>query len=123
MINESKNYILVGPGRWGSSDPWLGIPVQWNNISNTKAFIEYDLPNLHIDPSQGSHFFQNITSLQIAYLTISKNRTNQLIDWEWLFNFSPVLEKKFTQVFDFTNPWEIQADGKNGIGVIYKPIL
>ena len=63
-------YLLIGPGRWGSTDPWLGIPVKWSQISGVKVVVEASLPNMNVDPSQGSHFFQNMTSLRIGYFTI-----------------------------------------------------
>ncbi len=77
-------YLLIGPGRWGSTDPWLGIPVKWSQISGVKVVVEASLPNMNVDPSQGSHFFQNMTSLRIGYFTVPLDRAHGFIDWPWL---------------------------------------
>ena len=92
LAHEKRPYLLVGPGRWGSADPWLGIPVQWSDISGVGAIIEVRGRLLRVDPSQGTHFFQNITSLGIPYLTITeeggqsagRSRDAEFLDWEWL---------------------------------------
>ena len=71
FTGEEKNYVLVGPGRWGSSDSWLGIPVKWPHISNARVIVECGLDNYRVDPSQGTHFFQNLTSFGVGYFTIN----------------------------------------------------
>ena len=71
FLNEGKNYVLVGPGRWGSSDTWLGIPVKWPHISAARVIVEAGLTNYRVDPSQGTHFFQNLTSFGVGYFTIN----------------------------------------------------
>ena len=78
--NEGGSYLLIGPGRWGSSDPWLGIPVMWSEISEAKMIVESAIPGYQIEPSQGTHFFQNITSLGVGYLTIDTVRGDGYID-------------------------------------------
>ena len=84
MIEEKRQYILVGPGRWGSSDPWLGIPVKWPHISNAMVIVESGLSNYRIDPSQGTHFFQNLTSFGVAYFTINPYQNDGSLDLDFL---------------------------------------
>ncbi|MCK5340162.1 MAG: phosphoenolpyruvate synthase/pyruvate phosphate dikinase, partial [Desulfobulbaceae bacterium] len=91
LVNEQRPYLLIGPGRWGSADRWLGIPVRWQDISGVGAMIELRNDTLMADPSQGTHFFQNITSLGIHYVTITEG-TDDVIDWEWLLA-QPVLQE------------------------------
>jgi hypothetical protein len=81
LRSEDRPYILIGPGRWGSSDPSLGIPVQWDQIMGAKTIVEVPMADIHVEPSQGTHFFQNIVTFNIGYLTILEG---DLIDWEWL---------------------------------------
>ena len=83
-IGKKNPYLLIGPGRWGSSDPWLGIPVSWDQISNAKVIIELSIEGLEPDPSFGSHFFQNLTSLHLAYFTLNKKLTQTNINWNLL---------------------------------------
>ena len=83
LVKEKRPYLLIGPGRWGSADRWLGIPVQWRDISGVGAIIELRNETLKADPSQGSHFFQNITSLGIHYITVTENSEDHF-NWEWL---------------------------------------
>ena len=78
--NEGSSYLLIGPGRWGSSDPWLGIPVLWSDISEARLIVETAIPGYQIEPSQGTHFFQNITSLGVGYLTVDTVRGDGLVD-------------------------------------------
>ena len=88
MVHQNRRFLLIGPGRWGSADRWLGIPVKWHDISGVGAIIESTADNLNADPSQGSHFFHNITSLGIGYLTISQNSAD-FINWHWLQSLPP----------------------------------
>jgi hypothetical protein len=113
-------YLLVGPGRWGSSDPWLGIPVQWGQISEARAIVEANLENMLVDPSQGSHFFQNITSLGIGYFTVPFNSTSSFFDWDWLNQQTSLQEFNFIRCISLASPILIQMDGKRGRGVILK---
>ena len=113
-------YLLVGPGRWGSSDPWLGIPVQWGQISEARAIIEANLENMLVDPSQGSHFFQNITSLGIGYFTVPYKSPSCFFDWEWLNQQKALQEFNFIRCVSLKAPLLIQMDGKRGQGVILK---
>lgn len=86
FIKEVKNYILIGPGRWGSTDPWLGIPIKWPHISQARVIVESGLPNYRIDPSQGTHFFQNITSFRVGYFTINPFMNDGYYDVDFLNN-------------------------------------
>ena len=117
----SKNpYLLIGPGRWGSSDPWLGIPVNWEQIANAKSIIEIGIDKLNPDPSFGSHFFQNLTSLRIGYFTISYKKYKVSIDWKWLKKQNHIYKSKYVNVIKLQNPLAIKIDGKNGQGIILK---
>ena len=120
-FKASRQYILCGPGRWGSTDPWLGIPVQWKSISNSKVIIEMGLKELPIDPSFGSHFFQNITSLHISYFTIDYKQKADILNLDFLKNFKTQHSGKYIDWYSFKNPFNVVVDGSNGIGIIEKP--
>jgi len=121
FISLDKNYILVGPGRWGSSDPWLGIPVNWSQISQARVIIESGLENYRIDPSQGTHFFQNLTSFKVGYFTINPFINDGYYDIEFLQKQTPVYEDDFIKHIRFENAMEIKIDGKKNKGLIKKP--
>ena len=97
--NEGGSYLLIGPGRWGSSDPWLGIPVLWSDISEAKIIVESAIPGYQIEPSQGTHFFQNITSLGVGYLTVDTVRQDGLIDEDSISGFELASEGLFTRLY------------------------
>ena len=120
MKKKQKNYILIGPGRWGSSDPWLGIPINWSQISSAKVIIESGLENFRIDPSQGTHFFQNMTSFKVGYLTINPFMDDGYFDVEYLNKQKVVFEDENIRHVRFKKPLTIIIDGKNNKGVIYK---
>lgn len=120
MIDENKNYILIGPGRWGSSDPWLGIPVKWSQISNAKLIIESGLKDFRIDPSQGTHFFQNLTSFRVGYFTINPYQNEGSYDTEYLNQLPAVYEDEFIRYVSFKEPVVYKIDGKSNRGIIYK---
>ena len=122
FIKENKNYILVGPGRWGSSDPWLGIPVQWSQISNARVIIESGLENFRIDPSQGTHFFQNLTSFRVGYFTIDPYINDGIYDLDFLNNEETIFENEYIRHIKFKNPAIIKIDGKNKKSIILKPV-
>ena len=92
FLNEGKNYVLVGPGRWGSSDTWLGIPVKWPHISAARVIVEAGLTNYRVDPSQGTHFFQNLTSFGVGYFTINAYKNDGDYNQEFL-NAQPAVEE------------------------------
>ncbi|RLC17786.1 MAG: phosphoenolpyruvate synthase/pyruvate phosphate dikinase, partial [Deltaproteobacteria bacterium] len=112
LLKEKRPYLLAGPGRWGSSDRWLGIPVQWQHISGVGAIIELRNDKLRADPSQGSHFFQNITSLGIHYITITEG-SEDFFDWEWLSSFPAVQETTFIRHVQLDKPFTLKIDGRN----------
>ena len=125
ILNKKLNkpYILIGPGRWGSADPWLGVPVHWNQISHAKVIVEVCIEGLDIDPSFGSHFFQNVTSLRIGYFTVSGRKKDDFVDWKWIEEQKNLDETSFLKLVKFDNPLTVYMDGSNGAGRILKPII
>ncbi|MGE0077185.1 MAG: PEP/pyruvate-binding domain-containing protein [Bacteroidales bacterium] len=119
-IDLKRNYIIVGPGRWGSSDPWLGIPIKWSQISEARVIVESGLENFRVDPSQGTHFFQNLTSFRVAYLTINPYMNDGLYDLDYLNSKEASFETEFVRCITFSQPLSIQVDGKNNLGIILK---
>ena len=120
-FGSSRRYLLIGPGRWGSADPWLGIPVNWKQISRAKVIVEAGLENFHIDPSFGSHFFQNVTSLRVGYFTVNPKGRGDSLDWNWLREQKIYKETAHLKWLKFDEPLTIQMDGRIGAGVIMKP--
>ena len=120
MKDGNRNYVLVGPGRWGSSDPWLGIPIKWPQISEAKIIIESGLENYRIDPSQGTHFFQNLTSFGVGYMTINPFLNDGIYDLNYLAEIQPASEDEYIRHIQFEEPLKIMIDGRNNTGVIYK---
>lgn len=122
FLDNDKNYVLVGPGRWGSSDPWLGIPVRWPQISNARVLVEIALDNYKIEPSQGTHFFQNLTSFGVGYFSINPFLQNDgLFDEEYLNSQPAVYETEYLRHVRFPSPVIIKINGKKKIGVVLKP--
>ncbi|GBC60468.1 phosphoenolpyruvate synthase/pyruvate phosphate dikinase [Desulfonema ishimotonii] len=119
LLREKRQYLLVGPGRWGTSDRWLGIPVLWRHISGVRAMVEVKNESLNADPSQGSHFFQNITSLGIFYVTVNEG-TGDYFDWEWLDSLPAVQETTFLRHVRTERPILLKADGKTAQCVILR---
>jgi len=117
LVHQKRRYILIGPGRWGSADRWLGIPVRWNDISGVGAMVEAATDGLKADPSQGSHFFHNITSLGISYLTTSDNGTD-FIRWDWLQTLPTEKETTYLKHIKLPDPLTIKIDGKTSRAVI-----
>jgi CheY-like chemotaxis protein len=111
LVKEKRPYLLVGPGRWGSADRWLGIPVQWHDISGVGAIIELRDALLKADPSQGTHFFQNITSLGVHYVTVSEGAGDRF-DWEWVRSLHTVREMQFLRHVRMDKPFVLKIDGK-----------
>jgi len=122
FLKEDKNYILCGPGRWGSSDSWLGIPVKWSQISAAMLIIESGLKNYRIEPSQGTHFFQNLTSFKVGYFTINPYKKDGFWDIEYLKKFEAIYEDEFVRHIHFDKELLIKIDGKNSKGVVLKPL-
>ncbi|HON17586.1 MAG TPA: PEP/pyruvate-binding domain-containing protein [Salinivirgaceae bacterium] len=120
FIQEKKNYILIGPGRWGSSDPWLGIPIKWSQISQARLIVESGLDNFRIDPSQGTHFFQNLTSFRVGYFTINPYINDGLYDVEYLDRQPAMFESNFIRHVRFENPLKIKIEAKRNLGIVLK---
>jgi CheY-like chemotaxis protein len=122
LISENRPYLLVGVGRWGTLDPWLGIPIKWDQISGARAIVETGFKDLDVAPSQGSHFFQNITSFMVAYFTINSKVQQGFIDWDWLLQQAPVEEKQYTRHLHFESPVVVKINGHQNKGIILKPV-
>lgn len=118
LIKQDRGYVLVGPGRWGSSDPWLGIPVKWPHISQARVIVECGLPSYRIDPSQGTHFFQNLTSLGVGYFTIRPYADDGSFDEAWLNNLPAEYESKHLRMVHFEEPLLISMDGRRQRGKV-----
>ena len=121
FLDEDKNYILIGPGRWGSSDYWLGIPVKWPHISAARVIVEAGLKNYHVDPSQGTHFFQNLTSFGVGYFTINTYTGDGVMQKEILDSMPAVEETEFVRHVRFDRPLKVMMDGKKQTGVVLLP--
>ena len=117
-LDRGTNYVLVGPGRWGSSDSWLGIPVKWPHISAARVLVEVALKNYRVDPSQGTHFFQNLTSFGVGYFTIDENRNDGCFHKATLDAMPAVEETEHVRVVRFEKGLRIMMDGKKGEGVV-----
>ncbi len=120
FLKENKNYILIGPGRWGSSDPWLGIPVKWPQISAARVIIESGLENYRIDPSQGTHFFQNLTSFGVGYFTLNPFIKDGYYDVDYLKDKQVIYEDSYIRHIRCENPLQIVIDGRKNRAVIFK---
>lgn len=118
---ENRPYLLIGVGRWGSNDPWLGIPVEWDEISGARAIVEAGFHDFRVTPSQGSHFFQNLTAFQIGYFTVNPDAGEGAIDWPWLAEQAAVEEQGCVRHLQFSQPLRIVMNSKTSQGVIFKP--
>jgi hypothetical protein len=121
MIDEQRPYLLIGVGRWGSLDPWLGIPVTWNDIAGARAIVETGFKELAVAPSQGTHFFQNITSFMVGYFTVNTHSPQGFLDWDWLLRQPPLEAMTWTRLIRFEHPLIIKINGHLNKGVILKP--
>lgn len=121
FTEQGTGYVLVGPGRWGSSDIWLGIPVKWPHISNARVIVECGLENYRIDPSQGTHFFQNLTSFGVGYFTINPFKGDGWFDETYLNALPAELDTNFLRHVHFDEPIVVKMDGKKSLGVVLKP--
>jgi hypothetical protein len=118
LMEKEKPYLLIGPGRWGSADPWLGIPVIWSDIAGAKVIIETSVKEKVIEPSQGSHFFHDMVSSQVGYLiTQSKN---SILNWDFLHSFPKENQEKYVCHVTSKIPLVIHLDGRNRKGIIVK---
>ena len=121
LTNENRHYVLVGPGRWGSADSWLGIPVKWPHIGNAQVIVESGLSNYRVDPSQGTHFFQNLTSFGVSYFTINPFLNDGSFDTEFLNSQPAIFESQYIRHVRFDKPIVIKVDGRKNKGVVLKP--
>jgi len=117
----NENYILAGPGRWGSSDPALGIPVKWTDIAAARLIVEVSMPGKRIEPSQGTHFFQNLTSNGVGYFTVGNPGDGSIIDVDYIMACPAVLDTPLVRVVRFEQPLQVAIDGIKGVGIVLKP--
>jgi hypothetical protein len=117
LTKQKRRYLLIGPGRWGSADRWLGIPVSWTDICSAGAIVETAHRRMNADPSQGSHFFHNIISLGINYFTVSNDPGNKL-DWDWLISLPAKKETEYVSWISLEHPLIIKVDGRKSQGVV-----
>ncbi|MHC1702448.1 MAG: PEP/pyruvate-binding domain-containing protein [Tenuifilaceae bacterium] len=120
LLSEGRPYILIGPGRWGSIDRWLGIPVKWSQISGAKLIVEAGQENYRIDPSQGTHFFQNLTSFRVGYITVNPYINQGFLDFEYLNNAPLVYEERFIRHVRFEEPMDVVINGQNRKAAVLK---
>jgi len=121
LMVEQRPYLLIGVGRWGSFDPWLGIPVTWEQIAGARAIVETGFKEMSVTPSQGSHFFQNITSFMIGYFTVNPHNNQGFLDWDWLLSQRAFHQLIYTKLIRFDKPLIIKINGHQNKGVILKP--
>ena len=121
FLDQGKNYVLIGPGRWGSSDYWLGIPVKWPHISAARVIVEAGLKNYHVDPSQGTHFFQNLTSFGVGYFTVNTYTGDGIFQKELLDQMPAIEETEHVRHVRFDRPLKVMMDGKKQEGVVLLP--
>jgi len=121
LLSQKRQYLLIGVGRWGTLDPWLGIPVTWDQIAGARAIVETGFKDFDVTPSQGSHFFQNLNSFMVGYYTIGSENKKSFLDWDWLLNQKAVEEKTYTKHLHFQLPVVIKMSGHINKGIILKP--
>ncbi len=121
LAAEDRRYILIGFGRWATSDPLLGVPVSFEQVSHARIIVESDRPDLWVEPSQGSHFFQNMLALRMGYLFVKGTRLGSIIDWAWLDAQEPHASTLHFVHLRFDEPVVVDIDGRNSLGVIHKP--
>jgi CheY-like chemotaxis protein len=121
LLAQKRPYVLIGVGRWGSLDPWLGIPVTWDQISGASVIVESGFKDLNVTPSQGSHFFQNITSFRIGYFTVNAFEDVGFIDWDWLSKQVAAEEMAFIRHIHLEDPFTVRINGHKNRGIIFKP--
>jgi hypothetical protein len=121
LVAEERPYLLIGVGRWGSTDPWLGIPVAWDQISGARVIVEAGFRDMRVTPSQGSHFFQNLNSFQVGYFTVNAEAGEGFVDWDWIASQAAETETGSVRHLRFDEPLRVRMDGRRSIGIIYKP--
>jgi CheY-like chemotaxis protein len=123
LNGENRPYLLIGVGRWGSNDPWLGIPVEWDEISGARVIVEAGFRDFRVTPSQGSHFFQNLTAFQIGYFTVNPDAGEGSVDWDWLSSQPALDEDGCVRHLRFDDPMRVIMNSRTSQGVIFKPQL
>ncbi|MDT8070588.1 MAG: PEP/pyruvate-binding domain-containing protein [Terriglobia bacterium] len=121
LTDSGTPYLLIGVGRWGSNDPWLGIPVEWDQISGARVIVEAGFRDFRVTPSQGSHFFQNLTAFQVGYFTVNPDAGEGFVDWDWLASSVAVEEDSCVRHLHFDHPLVVVMNGKTSQGMIFKP--
>lgn len=121
LATANRAYVLIGPGRWGSSHNWMGIPVQWEQVSGARVIVETALEDREVEVSRGSHFFQDLTTFGVAYLTVDARAGQGFIDWNWLEDRPAAAETEFVRHLRLTSPLEAHVDGLRSQGAILKP--
>ena len=119
LLSRRQPYLLIGFGRWGSSDPALGIPVDWGQINGARAIVESTLPGMVVEPSQGSHFFHNMCSFQVSYFWVS-HESRPGVDWDWLASLPAERETDFVRHLRLERPLSVKVDGRSGRGGIWR---
>ncbi|MCK5773881.1 MAG: phosphoenolpyruvate synthase [Thermoplasmata archaeon] len=117
---EGRPYLLIGPGRWGTRDRWLGIPADWDQISNARVIVEYSTEDFRVDPSHGTHFFHNLTSRGIPYFTLTYGSKEAHLDWSWFKGLRADNRSKMVDHVRLEKPITVKVDGRNGTGVVLK---
>ena len=121
LSSGSEPYLLIGVGRWGSTEPWLGIPVEWDEISGARVIVEAGFRDLRVTPSQGSHFFQNLTAFQVGYFTVNPDAGEGSVDWGWLASLEAAEEDGCVRHLHLDVPLTVVMNGRSGEGLIFKP--
>jgi hypothetical protein len=125
LLEADRPYLLVGFGRWGSSDPWLGIPVDWGQIAGARVIVESTLTGMDVEPSQGAHFFQNIISFSVCYLCVrhegDREGRRRSVDWDWLNGLPAVTESDHVRHVRLEEELRIKVDGRTGRGAVWAP--
>ncbi|MFQ5769653.1 MAG: histidine kinase, partial [bacterium] len=123
LVAENRPYLLIGVGRWGSLEPLLGIPVKWEQISGARVIVETGFKDFKVTPSQGSHFFHNLTSFRVGYFTVSSDMDEEFINWDWLLQQKALEKTHFSRLLRLKNPLTIKMNGRQNKGVILKPAM
>jgi len=121
LMDQERPYLLVGVGRWGSNDPWLGIPIEWDEIAGARVIVEAGLRDMTVTPSQGSHFFQNLMAFQVGYFTVNPQAAQGMLDWEWLAAQEAVDEEECVRHIRLEHPAVVVMNGMTREWVIFKP--
>jgi hypothetical protein len=120
LVEAGRPYLLIGFGRWGSSDPWLGIPVRWDQIAGARGIVETTLPQMSPEPSQGSHFFHNLSSFSVLYFTVPHHEA-RAVDWDWLRKQEVVARTDHVRHVRARAPLALRVDGRTRRGVVSRP--